>query len=1072
MKRVISLFLVFCTVISIFGCGAKPSDEGTPQSGGEKDITLMVYMVGSDLEAKGGAGSDDLSEMAESGVDLSRVNVLVYAGGSKKWHNDTVSADDGHTLLALGENGFEKKQTYEGSSMGGSEPLARFLKYAHESYPAKEFALVMWDHGDGPLIGYGKDMLFDNDSLTLNEMRAALEASPFGADNKLSWIGFDACLMSSAELAVTLGGFASYLVASQEIEPAFGWNYSFLSDLGNKGTEEMLSSLCRGYLKDCEKYYERKGFEGRDTTLSLMDLSVAGELEGAMCDLFSSVDVNKNYNDLTKRRVESRALGRASTGSEYDLVDLWDLADKMSSAYGEKAERVKNAVRKMVKANAANADDLCGISVYYPFYNKSYYERSWGDVYAELGVLSEYAEYMDSYSKIWLGGNYVEENASSETPEDDGKNKYSLTLTDEQAETYADASYYILMREGDELYTKIYSAGNVEKNGNKLTAHFDGDVLYARDGLGKYMLPVTEEHDTVGDNTRYSVYVNLSNETPIIGDKPDGYKHKTGGYRFHLAANSKTKEISTSALVPYNASVDAASLAGGKLEDADTSEYSVYYFIQERHRYLERYENGAIKPVDDWKESTYVSAYTSRIEDGLDFVFESLPEGEFVLIFEIEDTQGSKYCSEMIPVKAELKNPESTEIEYHDISWRGGDKALLLDKNGVELYLTTKESYGKVEYVLEAKNKNDYKIAVLGHELMYNEKVYCADGSFGYFSVGPGETASDKYGFSFGDAADLELIDELRSIELLLSVVAYTGEKTVIPRTEFSVKLSPETSFIPAPSPLSEGYYDNNVATRDVLAEKQKVAVRDGLELTLISLGGKGDENGKLVATYMIENKSDTLKYIVLEGITFDGIHIAEGSGPIGVPAGATVFKALVYDEETLDAFMISSPKSVSVQVRHLKYDTLEGGGGFADSRRYELELSEKGSGCTFKAGSETLMNENGIRLALKELVVPDESYVPYSWYVTVENHSGDDISVVINNLKINGKSADLDSMDCPVTYRYGKAEDGDNTVFVITCSKSAGRKVELTFDFDICDFTKEKLLWSSSESVSLTAKK
>ena len=49
-------------------------------------------------------------------------------------------------------------------------------------------------------------------------------------------------------------------------------NYKVLSDdLGNKGTEEMLSSLCRGYLKDCEKYYERKGFEGRDTTLSLMD---------------------------------------------------------------------------------------------------------------------------------------------------------------------------------------------------------------------------------------------------------------------------------------------------------------------------------------------------------------------------------------------------------------------------------------------------------------------------------------------------------------------------------------------------------------------------------------------------------------------------------------------------------------------------------------------------------------------------------------------------------------------------------------------------------------------------------
>ncbi len=1072
MKKALAILLLFAVLLTSCGKNTPDEQQQTPEAGNKKAVTLMVYMVGSDLEAKGGAGSDDLEEMAESGVDLSQVNVLVYAGGSKKWHNDTVSAEDGHTVLSLGEDGFSAVASYEERSMGEPAPLSDFLNYSYENYPAEDYALVLWDHGDGPLIGYGKDMLYDNDSLTLSEMREAFSSSPFKGENKLSWVGFDACLMSSAELALVLCDYSERLVASQEIEPAFGWNYSFLSELGKTETSELLRGICEGYLTECEKYYERRGFEGRDTTLAAMDLSAAGELESSLEALFSAAasDVSRDYNTLAARRVECRALGRASTGSEYDLVDLYDLAEKMSARYPDEAGALMSAVKKLVTVNSTNAEGLCGVSLYYPFYNKSYYEKSWGEVYRELGVLSDYGKYLDGYTQIWLGGEFLEESAASAEPEAGGENEYVLTLTDEQAETYADASYYILYREGDELYTAVYVSGAVEKDKNKLIANFDGNVLYAKNDLGQYMLPVAQERDTVGDSTRYVVNVGLTNETSLILDKPEGYTNKSASFRFHISANEKTKEISTSALVPYDESVSADELAGGKVEDADISEYSMYYFLQQPHRYLERYENGVVKPVSRWTASSYYSAYTSRTGDGLEFTFAPLPEGEFYLIFEIQDTQGSKYCSEVIPVTSEMTTPTNPAIPYTDVKWESGEKVKLGEKENVEFYLTTVESYSGKEYTLEVKNNNGFKIAVLGTSVAVNGNVLCHDGSFGYFSVGAGEAVTDPYGISFGDAVDAELIDSISSIQLELKVTTYLNDKTVVPTVGFNVELSDETAFVPRPDFFSEGYYVNTDAVRDVLAKKQKLFSEDGLELTLIGFGGEADSDSKLVLTVCLENKSDEEKHVCFDGMSFDGIFVELGSGPISLPAGMKLYRAFVLDSDELDMHGVTSPSEVSLTLHRMQFATLEGGGGFSQVKRCELKLAEKGEGCILAEGELELLDCNGVKITLRETVVDGEdTSTPFHWICTVENNSGEGITLSSCNVKINGKSV-ANTYDYPLSFQYGQCGDGESTVLEIYCWDIDESSVEITFDFEVYDFNSEKLLWSCGASAPITA--
>lgn len=55
------------------------------------------------------------------------------------------------------------------------ETLSDFIKFCNENYPADRNILILWDHGGGPVEGFGYDSIVaDGDSMTLDEMQTAL----------------------------------------------------------------------------------------------------------------------------------------------------------------------------------------------------------------------------------------------------------------------------------------------------------------------------------------------------------------------------------------------------------------------------------------------------------------------------------------------------------------------------------------------------------------------------------------------------------------------------------------------------------------------------------------------------------------------------------------------------------------------------------------------------------------------------------------------------------------------------------------------------------------------------------
>lgn len=192
-KRLTVILLV--SIMTFAFTNAHAETDGT--------FTLLVYMTGSDLETKGHAASKDILEMVESLPASSGIRILLEAGGAESWELEIDSSKI--TRMEIGNGEWKRIDEQEGRNMADASTLKNFLTWGCEFAPADRYGLILWNHGAGPLMGMCLDELYPDEetgmnTLSLNELEEALKGSSF-AKEKLVFIGFDACLMCSLEIA-------------------------------------------------------------------------------------------------------------------------------------------------------------------------------------------------------------------------------------------------------------------------------------------------------------------------------------------------------------------------------------------------------------------------------------------------------------------------------------------------------------------------------------------------------------------------------------------------------------------------------------------------------------------------------------------------------------------------------------------------------------------------------------------------------------------------------------------------------------------------------------------------------
>ena len=267
MKRLSALLLALVMALSFTACGDEPAPSGEDGS-----WAVYWYLCGSDLESEGGFATGDLNELLEVALP-ENVTVVIETGGAAQWQNEVI---DGSLLqrYVYDSEGLTLVDEQPSASMGDSETLEEFLRFARENYPADRTAVVFWNHGGGSVSGASFDELYDYDSLTLGEMYEAFSAvwEPDTEDPPLELVGFDTCLMATVDTAYTFCDLSHYLVASEETEPANGWYYSqwvqALADDPSMDGAALGKVICDAYYEGCQ------AVETQDSaTLSVTDLT-------------------------------------------------------------------------------------------------------------------------------------------------------------------------------------------------------------------------------------------------------------------------------------------------------------------------------------------------------------------------------------------------------------------------------------------------------------------------------------------------------------------------------------------------------------------------------------------------------------------------------------------------------------------------------------------------------------------------------------------------------------------------------------------------------------------------------
>ena len=333
-------------------CGDGGTTGSSPAPSAKAGTTVLVYLVGSDLETRDGLATGNLQEMMKvgSGQDL---NIILETGGARKEGWTTVRRQ------RVVKGGAEVIAELGAQRMTDAANLRKFIEWGVQAYPAQSYHLVFWDHGGGPLGGFGIDENYrEHGTMSMPDLVAALDGAQRTTGVTFDLIGFDACLMGNAEVAHMLSPYGRYLVASEDIEPGYGWDWEAYVDhlAGNAGATALSAgkTIVDGYVAKMEKNGSNM------VTMSLVDLSKVAPLMNSLNEVAATIVGKLDDPDAARRHDAWADLAYARRythdfqtswiyGNAYDLVDLADFITMPKLGGLDVSEAQIDAVQKALE---------------------------------------------------------------------------------------------------------------------------------------------------------------------------------------------------------------------------------------------------------------------------------------------------------------------------------------------------------------------------------------------------------------------------------------------------------------------------------------------------------------------------------------------------------------------------------------------------------------------------------------------------------------------------------------------------------------------------------------------------
>ncbi|MFZ2955860.1 MAG: clostripain-related cysteine peptidase [Candidatus Ozemobacteraceae bacterium] len=350
MKRVMSI-LALVMVVGLFA---------SPVGAAEKDWTWMVFLnADNNLDS---FGVTDQEEMAKV--------------GSNDWLNivSLIDRENGPASLNYIEKGNIKKIKDMGElDMGDYKQMVSFVKDTVAAYPAKHYALIIWNHGAGwkntVKSSIQKGISYDDSTgnhMTTGQLNIAGQEIKKILGKNLDILCMDACLMQMAEVVYAVKNDTDFVVASEETEPGAGYPYDkMLGGLAN-GMEpaEFVKGLVAAYAAS----YNNGSQGSSASTQSAVDCSKFDALKDAI-DGFAKASIAGAFGAQFKTALTS--VQKFYYRTNIDLPHLVTLlkASIKDEAFQTAATKLDAALKALIVANGntqATMKNAFGLAIYFP----------------------------------------------------------------------------------------------------------------------------------------------------------------------------------------------------------------------------------------------------------------------------------------------------------------------------------------------------------------------------------------------------------------------------------------------------------------------------------------------------------------------------------------------------------------------------------------------------------------------------------------------------------------------------------------------------------------------------------
>ncbi|WP_260430223.1 clostripain-related cysteine peptidase [Burkholderia cenocepacia] len=404
MKSLSMKVTALSLVVFLASCGGDDTASPQPKPQPQAATTVMVYMLGSDLES--GRGNDEAGRNATKNLEEMlkatlppNANIVIETGGANVVNDPTRLVPNWINVKrhVIANGKLQQVADLGKVDMGAPSTLSDFIAWTKSKYPAGNYKLLLWDHGGG-WTGYGGDENFNRSQMTLPNLSKAIADGEKAANIRFDLIGFDACLMATVEVASALSPYADYLLASQELEPGSGWNWTTVVASATQDARTFGKSVA-------DSYIEKQDGEREFSTLSLIDLSKIANVQttleswtGTVLSAISGSD--DSWARVAWMRATSLGFGGNGSGTDsnpsLDLVDLKqfsrNIADKVQGSVA-----LANAISQAVvySNTSANYSSASGLSVYFP--SRSFISGATQSQYQAIDFSPKYRDFTSKY---------------------------------------------------------------------------------------------------------------------------------------------------------------------------------------------------------------------------------------------------------------------------------------------------------------------------------------------------------------------------------------------------------------------------------------------------------------------------------------------------------------------------------------------------------------------------------------------------------------------------------------------------------------------------------------------------